>query len=146
MSDPYTPPATQEEHPGTPPSNKHSTLRRIGALGMAIQLGKLLWSVVSNFDQLRGTSVIGVSVGVLFLGTLIYGFLRRGRRFHLTIAVLLGFSIASRAFTLWYITPDQLPGEWNPWLTFAIQIFPAFISFLCATALYLRAIREPSRG
>jgi len=146
MSNPYSPPTSQEEHPGTP-SNRDTTLRRIGALITTIQLGRLLWNAFSNPDNAPVSAMItGAAAGILFLGSFIYGFLRGGRKFHLAILIILAFSIIAGTYTMWYIAPHQPPGRWNPWLTFALQMSPAVISFLCATALYLRAIRQPSRA
>ncbi|RYD30598.1 MAG: hypothetical protein EOP87_16360, partial [Verrucomicrobiaceae bacterium] len=139
MSNPYTPPTTQEEHPGTP-SSKDTTLRRIGAIALACQLAKILWH---DFTNLQGyplsLALLSASAGIAFIGILIYGFLRKGKKFHLGIALLLALSIASQVYTLWYAGPDPQSGQANPSLSFAIQIIPIAIAFLCATALYRRA-------
>lgn len=148
MSNPYAPPSSQEEHPGTPSNrDRDTTLRRIGALSTTVQLVRLWWNSFSNFNNLPLSAIIaGASAGTLFLGVFIYGFLRGGRKSHFGILLFIAFSLISQAYTLWYIAPHQQPGQWNPWLSFALQASPTIIAFFCATALYLRAVRAESSG
>lgn len=150
MSDPYTPPSTQEEHPGTPPSNNHILLRRIGALALAWQSLGILWgaSAEAHSEGDPVTEIILGTLGVIALvGFLLYGFLCRGKTFHLVLAIVLALSIAAEVNALKFILfhteklGKPLPG--NFWFDFANHIVPSTIAFLCATALYLRARRNP---
>jgi len=153
MSDPYTPPATQDEHPGTLPSNKGTTLRRIGAIALAWQSLGILWGAFSDAHA-QGDPVTDIILGTLgviaLVGYLIYGFLCRGKTFHLVIAIVLALSIASLVhalrFILFYTGKLSKPLPGNFWLEFSNQIAPSTIAFLCATLLYLRARRTPAAG
>lgn len=154
MSDPYTPPATQDEHPGTPPSNNRgTTLRRIGAIALAWQSLVILWGAFAD-ARAQGDPVTDIILGTLgviaLVGFLIYGFLCRGKTFHLVIAIVLALSIAAQLhalrFILFYTEKLSKPLPRNFCLEFANQIVPSTIAFLCATALYLRARRTPAAG
>lgn len=139
MSNPYAPPSTQEEHPGTP-SNNDTILRRIGAIALLCNVVRILWHTFTSPTD-GAVTIFSLIGSLVFMGSLIYGFMRGGKGFHLAIALLFELSIASHVFVLWYTQPQTEPGQVNPWLSLALQLAPATIVSICATALYLRARR-----
>lgn len=137
MTNPYAPPAAAQNVPEKP-SNTDKILRRIGAMS----LGYLLVSALLRESLPEpASSVFAVAV----MGTCIYGFLRGGRKFHLSIALFMALTIFVQAYlqNRAIAHPERIPVEMgpHPWLDFARAIEAHVLALACASALYFRARR-----
>ncbi|MEK7951748.1 hypothetical protein [Luteolibacter soli] len=137
MSNPYAPPSIQEDALETR-SNKGTILRSIGALALSYHVVRIL---LRPFPTIFGIPLESAMIMALF----IYGFLRGGKKFHLSIALFMALSIAVQVYfgSRAIAHPERLPFPMDPhpWRQLVIAEVPFAIALACASLLYLGARR-----